>query len=157
MSQFLGTHENRLDAKGRVSIPAGFRAELRADTGGEGPIALILRRSHKFPCIEGWPPARFAALAAPLDRLEQFSDMHDDMTTSIYADAYSVEADKEGRILLDSELVEHAGISSQVTFMGHGATFQIWEPAAAKRRKEEAAQGNRLRRSGLGIEPASAA
>ena len=42
MSQFLGTHQNRLDAKGRVSIPAQFRTVLRAGTNGEAGTSLVL-------------------------------------------------------------------------------------------------------------------
>ncbi len=85
MSQFLGTHQNRLDAKGRVSIPAQFRAVLRAGYGGETATSLVLRPSHKHPCIEAWPANAFAALATPLDRLDVFSDEHDDFATALYA------------------------------------------------------------------------
>ena len=145
MSHFLGTHQNRLDAKGRVSVPAPFRTALRSGGEGESPVTLILRPSHKHPCIEGWPTARFEALAAGLNKLNQFSDAHEDMAASLYADAYPVEADKEGRIVLGDELVEHAGLTSQVTFMGLGDIFQIWDPSAAKKRRDEARSGARLR------------
>ena len=73
MSQFLGTHTNRLDAKGRVSIPAPFRAALRPAAEG---APLVLRPSHKHPCVEGWPAAAFQALAAPLDELDMFGEAH---------------------------------------------------------------------------------
>jgi len=150
MSVFLGTHQNRLDAKGRVSIPASFRATLRARSqtaGGQvaematdmsGPVQIVLRPSHKHPCIEGWPVDVFASLARPLDRLEMFSEDHDDLATALYADAYPVDADKEGRIMLPDILRAHAGLSDAVAFMGVGAIFQIWEPKAAERRSIEA-------------------
>ncbi len=142
MSVFLGTHQNRLDAKGRVSIPAGFRAALRArapEAGAEaGPVHVILRPSHKHPCIEAWPPDAFAALARPLDRLEMFSEDHDDLSAALYADAYPTDADKEGRIMLPEILASHAGLSDSVAFMGLGHIFQIWEPKAAERRRGEA-------------------
>ena len=137
MLQFLGTHQNRLDAKGRVSVPAQFRASLRAGLQAEAPVAIILRPSHKLPCIEGWPPAKFDALAAGLNQLPQFSDEHDVLSAALYADAFPVEADKEGRIALNDELVEHAGLNGQVSFMGVGDIFQIWDPAAAKARRLE--------------------
>jgi MraZ protein len=143
MTQFLGTHTNRLDAKGRVSIPAPFRAALRPDGGG--PAALVLRPSHKHPCIEGWPEAVFHALAKPLDALDIFSEAHDDLAAALYADAYPLEADREGRIILPESLVEHAGLSDTVVFMGLGKTFQIWEPAAAERRRAEARERARTR------------
>jgi MraZ protein len=62
------------------------------------------------------------------------------MAAAIYADAYPIEADKEGRIILNEMLVAHAGVTDNVAFMGTGPIFQIWEPAAAKRRAAEARQ-----------------
>lgn len=143
MSHFLGTHQNRLDAKGRVSVPAAFRAHLRGPDGGAA--GLILRLSHKHPCIEAWPEAVFQTLAAPLDRLDMFSEDQDDLMMTLYADATRVEPDKEGRIVLPESLVQHAGIADNVVFMGLGRTFQIWEPAAAEKRRAEARNAARTR------------
>ena len=77
--------------------------------------------------------------------LKQFSDEHEDLSTSVYANAYEAETDKEGRVLLLADLVEHAGLTNQVSFMGMGETFQIWEPAACARRKAEAREAARQR------------
>jgi MraZ protein len=137
MTQFMGTHQNKLDAKGRVSVPAPFRAALKTPDGGNG-THLVLRPSHKHPCIEAWPEAIFEELAEPLNRLDLFSEEHDDMAAALYADAYPVEADKDGRIVLPDELVTFAGLTDAVVFMGLGRIFQIWEPGAAERRRTEA-------------------
>ena len=144
MTQFLGTHLNRLDAKGRVSIPASFRAVLRPDADG-GP-SLVLRPSHTHRCIEGWPAAAFRALAAPLDDLDVFSQEHDDMAATIYADACPTDPDREGRIVLPANLVQHAGLSESVSFMGAGRIFQIWEPQAGERFREESRSRTNARR-----------
>jgi MraZ protein len=136
MSHFLGTHQNRLDAKGRVSVPAPFRNALRGMI--EGGASLVLRPSHQHPCIEAWPAPVFETLAAPLDRLDLFSESHDDLAAALYADAWPIEADKEGRIVLPDSLKAHAQLQESVTFMGLGRIFQIWEPGAAERRREEA-------------------
>src|SRR5947209_6585299 len=103
MTHFLGTHQNRLDAKGRVSVPAPFRAALRsfgaasgANGEGQNGGGIVLRPSHKHPCIEAWPTAVFQQLATPLERLDLFSEEHDDMAAALYADAFPVESDKEG-------------------------------------------------------------
>jgi MraZ protein len=140
MTHFLGSHLNRLDAKGRVSVPATFRSALKSLDGAEGGVTMILRPSHKHSCIEAWPQAVFDKLAQSLDRYELFSPEYEDLAAAIYADAYPIESDKEGRIILNEMLVSHAGISDSVVFMGTGPTFQIWEPAAAKRRATEARQ-----------------
>jgi MraZ protein len=144
MSQFLGTHQNRLDAKGRTSVPALFRTALRAAANGEMG-GLVLRPSHTQACIEAWPVAAFQALANPLDQLDVFTQAHDDLAAAIYADAFPVEADKEGRIILPESLVEHANITDAVAFVGMGRIFQIWEPAAAAKRREEARARAKLR------------
>ena len=152
MSQFLGTHQTRLDAKGRTSVPAPFRAALRRGDD-EASAALILRPSHKHPCVEGWPAETFHALATPLEQLDIFSEDQDDLTTALYADAYPAEADRDGRIILADTLVRHAHLSDFVVFMGLGRMFQMWEPGAAARRTADARE--RARARGLTI-PGSA-
>ncbi len=147
MSQFLGTHQNRIDAKGRVSIPAPFRTALRSDSAAA--IALVLRPSHTHACIEAWPPAIFERLTNPLEKLDLFSEDADDLTTALYADAWPVEADKEGRIVLPDSLASHAGVTDSVVFMGLGRRFQIWEPQAAAARTARARE--RARERGLSL------
>ena len=146
MTHFLGTHQNRLDAKGRVSVPAPFRAALKTSGEANGSaMQLVLRPSHQHPCIEAWPAAEFAALAEPLDRLDLFSQEHDDLAASLYVDAFPVDVDKEGRMILPEGLVTYAGLSDTVVFMGLGRVFQIWEPEAAERRRAEARERARTR------------
>ncbi|CAH2599476.1 Transcriptional regulator MraZ [Rhodovastum atsumiense] len=151
MTQFVGTHQNRLDAKGRVSIPAPFRNALK---NADGVTSLILRPSHTYACIEGWPPAMFEALSAPLQKFDMFSEEQDDLAAVLFAEAYPVEADKEGRIVLPESLKDHASLTEAVLFMGLGRTFQIWEPKAAERRRAEARE--RVRARGLTL-PGTAA
>ena len=62
----------------------------------------------------------------------------DDLALALYAEAFALETDREGRIVLPDELVAFAGLGDQVTFLGAGRIFQIWEPEAAKRRRAEA-------------------
>ena len=154
MSQFLGTHQNRLDAKGRVSVPAPFRAALKSAENGQ-MAQIVLRPSHKHPCIEAWPASVFEALSQPLERLDVFSEPHDDLAAALYADAFPVESDKEGRIILPDDLKNHAGLTDSVVFMGLGRIFQIWEPAAADRRRAEARERARARGLTLPGQPAA--
>jgi len=138
MTRFLGTHHNKLDAKGRVSIPAAYRSALKSPDETNGTAQMVLRPSHQHACIEAWPISVFDALADPLNKLDLFSQEHDDMAATLYADAFHVETDKEGRVVLPDSLVEYAGLKDAVVFMGLGRIFQIWEPAAADRRRTEA-------------------
>jgi len=141
MVQFLGTHQNKLDTKGRVSVPASFRAVLRGSDETNGRH-LVLRPSHQHPCIEAWPNDVFEALAEPLNRLDLFSQAQDDLAASLYSDAFSVEADKEGRIVLPEQLVSYAGLADAVVFMDHGQVVESGPPEQIF----EAAETDRLRR-----------
>jgi MraZ protein len=133
MTRFLGTHRNRLDKKGRVSVPAEFRAVLDRLEAGQ----VILRPSHRAPCLEAWPEPEFDRLASGLDRYDAFSDERDDLSASLFADAHPIRPDAEGRVVLPEDLVAHAGLTDWVAFVGQGRIFQIWEPEAARRRIAE--------------------
>ena len=115
---------------------------------------LCCARPTNISCIEAWPAEMFDALSEQLNRLNLFSPQHDDLAASLFADAFPVEADKEGRVVLPDNLVSYAGLTDAVVFMGLGRTFQIWEPAAADRRRTEARE--RAREHGFTI-PAVAA
>jgi MraZ protein len=145
MTQFMGSHHNRLDAKGRVSIPATFRGKLREDAPDGAAAALVLRPSHRHACIEGWPASEFHRLGATMEKLDVFSEAQDDLTFAFYADATELVADKEGRIVLPEILASHASLSEAVVFVGLRDHFEIWEPTAAARRREEAHERARAR------------
>ena len=100
MTHFLGTHQNRLDAKGRVSVPAPFRAALEEPWRRPMATARISCCARPISIRASRPGRRrmFDALAEPLNRCNLFSHEHDDLAASLYADAFPVEADKEGRI-----------------------------------------------------------
>jgi len=146
MTQFMGTHRNRLDAKGRVSIPAPFRAALKGGAGdGTDAARVILRPSHKEASIEGWSVSGFGRLAASLQRLDEFSDDRDDMAFALYAQASSLDPDREGRVSLPEALAAHAGLSETVVFVGLGDRFEIWEPAALENRMATARANTKAR------------
>lgn len=120
MSHFLGTHRARLDRKGRVSVPAPFRAAIARME----PAELILRPSHRAACIEAWPRPMLDAAQGALGRLDLFSDQADDMAAVLFADATPATPDAEGRIVLPEELIAHANLArkSEVAFLGLGQT-----------------------------------
>lgn len=147
MGRFLGTHVNRLDSKGRVSVPAAFRATLaRFDTN-----ELILRPSHKSASIEAWPEPAYRRLSEKLEQLAAFSDDHDDLAITLYAGALAASPDADGRIVLTERMITHAGLEANkpVAFMGLGERFQILLPEAAERIQNDA--NARARERGLTV------
>jgi len=144
-----GTHIGKLDRKGRISVPAPFRAVLER----AGAEDLVLRPSHRASCIEAWPLAAFEALASGLDRLDAFSDQADDMAATLFADAHPARPDDDGRLILPEAIIAHAALTDTIACVGVGRIFQIWEPEAARRRSEEARL--RARERGLTLPAAS--
>jgi MraZ protein len=134
MDEFFGTHRNRIDAKGRVSIPATFRAALRTDSG----TALVLRRSHRHRCIEGWSPAAFRAQVVQANAIRPLDPDQEDDALTLFGNADMPTVDKEGRMTLPPEMAAHAGITDVMAFVGLGHCFQIWEPEALERRRAAA-------------------
>lgn len=134
MALFLSTFINKVDRKGRVSVPAPFRAAVR-DQSFKGIVAF---RSYREPTIEACAIDRMERLSESIDALDQFSDEQDDFASTIFADAHQLPIDGDGRIILPAALTEHAGITDAAAFVGRGATFQIWDPEAFERHQSEA-------------------
>jgi MraZ protein len=133
MPMFLSTYTNKVDKKGRVSVPAPFRAAVSApDFNG-----IVVFPSLKHAAIEGAGMDYIAKLTAIIDQLPPFSD-EADAFSAILASCHQLAFDPEGRIMIPDELMAGAGISDQVCFVGRGQTFQIWEPGAWKVAEAEA-------------------
>jgi len=126
MALFLDTFINRIDRKGRVSVPATFRASL-ANQSFQGIVAFA---SFKLPALQCAGLDWMEELNANLGAVDLFSDSHDDMTATIFAGAKQLPFDGEGRIMLPATLAQHAGIADTAAFVGRGRSFEIWQPEA---------------------------
>ncbi len=121
---FMDTVSNKVDAKGRVSLPADYRAIVK-DTGSE----IVCYRSLTSPCIEGCLEDLLDKLASEMENsLDFFSAEQDDLTNLIFGDAKRYSFDSTGRIMLSEKLLAHAGITDSAVFVGKGRKFQIWNP-----------------------------
>lgn len=134
MALFVSTFVNRIDKKGRISVPASFRASATA----QGLAGIVAYRSFTAPCIEGMGLSRLEQMSEATDRLDAFSAEQDDLTNLIFADARQLAFDSEGRIVLPEDLVAHAQLTDRAAFVGRGKTFQIWEPESFAARQDEA-------------------
>ena len=123
MSVFLSTFENKVDRKGRVSVPSSFRNVLSQQKS----TGIILYPSFKHPCLEGSGDERIQEIVSSIDAIDIFSDEAENLQT-ILADAKQVTVDSDGRVILPHEFVVHAGISDLASFVGLGKSFQIWSP-----------------------------
>ena len=131
MNLFLSQYVNKIDKKGRVSLPSSFRNILPIENKNE----IILFKSLKFFAIDGCSYKRIDKIAERIDKLDIFSEDQDDFSTSIFSEMVPTNLDKEGRFLIPDFLKEYSNIVDEVTFIGQGHYFQIWEPAAALERQ----------------------
>ncbi|MBM3532329.1 MAG: division/cell wall cluster transcriptional repressor MraZ [Alphaproteobacteria bacterium] len=144
MGLFLSRFVNKIDKKGRVSVPAPFRASL-SDQSFAG---IVVYPHPKLPALEGCGYDRIQKMVEGHDRLDQFSDQRDDLG-SIFAVSHQLAFDPEGRVMLPEDLLRYAGISEQAVFAGFGSTFQIWEPQAIDRHLSEARDRIRIQKTTL--------
>ena len=142
---FLSTFENKLDKKGRVSVPSSFRSYL-SNLGYNG---IICYPSFNHSCLEAWPQDRVERILNAIDNLNPFEEKKDFFATSILAERTNLQFDGEGRILLSSKLLKHAKIRTRMLFVGQGKTFQIWEPTNFEKFKENAKKKSNINRASL--------
>ncbi len=134
MALFLSTYLNKLDKKGRISVPASYRSVLSQ----EGYSGFVAFRSYKSPAIECYSFARMEQMSKSVDQLDIFSEAQDDFSAAIFADAEQIPFDGDGRIILPKDLITFAEIEDTAAFVGRGATFQIWRPEHFETHQETA-------------------
>ena len=142
---FLSTYENKLDKKGRVSVPASFRSYL-STLGYNG---VICYPSFINQSIEAWPQDRIEKISNAIDSLNPFEEKKDYFATSILSESVNLQFDSEGRILLTSKLLKHAKIKNSILFVGQGKTFQIWEPTTFEKFRVTAKRKSNIHRASL--------
>lgn len=125
MKAFFGTFINKLDGKGRVSVPASFRAVIQ----GRGLTSVAVYPSLFEACLEGAGVDRFETLE------QQINDSFvpgpgNDAADLIMGELRDLPLDGEGRIVLPNEFIAKANLKDQAAFIGQGRKFQIWEPGA---------------------------
>lgn len=127
MALLVGRHLNKIDKKGRVSVPKPYREAVLA----EGFAGVYIYPYFKFPALEGAGEAFMKRISASLeDNLELFSDAQEDLAAITLENTFQLSFDPEGRISLPVELCQHAGLDGQALFVGRGSRFQIWSPDA---------------------------
>ena len=135
MGLFLSTITNRMDKKGRVSVPASFRSALSTkDFNG-----VICYPSPGVNSITGCSYERIKQISDAIDAQGgPFDQLRDDFSTAILSDSHQLSFDSEGRIHIPDELLKHSLIKDYATFVGQGSTFQIWDPNKFEKYKSKA-------------------
>ncbi|MBZ8131651.1 division/cell wall cluster transcriptional repressor MraZ [Afifella sp. IM 167] len=146
MDGFVATYINRLDAKGRVSVPAAFRAVLAR----EGQEGLYCYPALDLPAIDAGGVRLQEAIADQLSDFETFSEDYETLSTAFYADSRVLKIDQDGRVMLPEEFREVTGIGDAALFAGQGLKFQIWEESRFRERQKAAREHLRSLKGSLG-------
>ena len=142
---FLSTYENKLDKKGRVSVPASYRSYL-SSLGYNG---VICYPSFNNQSLEACAQDRIEKISNTIEALNPFEEKRDIFSTSVLAESVNLHFDTEGRVSIPNKLLKHAKIKSSILFVGQGKTFQIWEPNAYEKFRIQARRKANLNRSSL--------
>ena len=125
MALLIGRYVNKIDKKGRVSVPKAFRDNFVHENFN----GLYIYPSIRFEAIEACGESYFLRLTQHLnDSLEKFSPEQDDLLIAILDNAHALPFDPEGRVVIPIELLEMAGVSGEARFVGRADYFQIWDP-----------------------------
>lgn len=157
MASFISAYENKVDRKGRVSVPASFRIALSEPNhcilvGYLPPGKALLgfdrsRLDMLYPALPtgsqpgGEPPdpakeeERIARERLRLQR-EMMGQSDDGVMETLNANTRELVFDGEGRVVLPADLMKHANIEDRAMFVGRGDRFQIWNPDLYREQQE---------------------
>ena len=142
---FLSSYENKLDKKGRVSVPSSFRAYLNS----MGYNGFITYPSFNNAALDACAQDRIEKLSESIDSLGPFEDKRDYFATSILSESINLNFDSEGRVSIPKKLLNHARIKSSIVFVGLGKVFQMWDPKVFEKFKTTARKKSYINRSAL--------
>jgi MraZ protein len=152
MDRFVSHYDLRLDAKGRVSVPASFRAVLARD-GFQG---LYCYPGLDRPALDAGGNALLAEIETLISGFAPYSDAREQFSLALFGTSETLKIDAEGRVVLTEGLKTHAGIADAVTFVGLGHKFRIWEPGRFRAELAEATEKVRAFKAELGARTAAA-
>ena len=123
MNIFLSKYQNKIDRKGRVSIPSAFRAALSEDKFN----GIIVYPSFKNNCIEACSMARLQEIYGIIQKLDPYSEERDAFETIVMGESIQLQFDNEGRVIIPAHLMQQVEITEQAVFVGKGLVFEIWD------------------------------
>lgn len=149
MDRFLSNTINKVDKKGRVSIPASFRPVL-GDTS-----RLYTLNDVEHPTVDAGGIELIERKERQLEGMSALSSDYDAFSFVLHGDSGELKIDREGRVIISDIIREHTGITDQVAFVGRGHFFQLWKPEAFLAYREEArkkvAEMRRAMSNGVGV------
>lgn len=134
MERFVSTYAMRLDSKGRMSIPAPYRALIARD----GLEHVYCHPALELPALQAGGTRLMAGIDALIERYPPYSEAREELAGALYGAIEILKLDPEGRVMLSEGLKSHAHIGSEAVLVGLGDSFRIWEPGRFRAHLAEA-------------------
>ena len=123
LNSIIGTYECKVDAKGRLLLPAPLKKQLSAALLD----GFVLKRSVFQPCLELYPMAEWNLMMNKINKLNRFVKKNNDFIRRFTAGVKVVEIDALGRLLVPKDLVAFASISKDLVLSSAVNIVEIWD------------------------------
>ena len=123
MSFFSSEYECKLDAKGRLVLPAKIKSNLPEASGNE----IVIRRGFE-PCLVLYPLLEFRKIYSKIAGLNEFNEEYRKIQRNFFRGNTQVELDNMGRFLIPKSMIRFAKLEKEVIVVGMGNRVEIWNP-----------------------------
>ncbi len=123
MTFFTSEYESKLDAKGRLVLPARIKAQLP-----EGGNELVIRRGFE-QCLILYPMVEFRKVFSKISGLNEFNEEYRKLQRNFLSGVVTVELDSNGRFLIPKNMLAYAQIEKEAMLVGTGNKVELWNPA----------------------------
>ena len=122
MTFFTSQYESKLDAKGRIVLPARIKAQLP-----EGEQELVVRKGFE-QCLILYPMVEFKKVFSKISGLNEFNEEYRKLQRNFLSGVVTIELDGNGRFLLPKTMLTYAQIDKEAMLVGMGNKVEIWNP-----------------------------
>ncbi|WP_299396432.1 division/cell wall cluster transcriptional repressor MraZ [uncultured Gelidibacter sp.] len=123
MNSLIGTYECKVDAKGRLMLPAAIKKQLLPALQN----GFVLKRAVFQPCLELYPMTEWESLMQKMNKLNRFKKKNNDFIRRFTAGVKMVEVDSAGRLLIPKDLMTFSGISKEIVVSSAINIVEIWD------------------------------
>ncbi|OUS03509.1 division/cell wall cluster transcriptional repressor MraZ [Flavobacteriales bacterium 33_180_T64] len=123
MNPLIGTYECKVDAKGRLMLPAAIKKQLLSMLQN----GFVLKRAVFQPCLELYPMSEWEVLMQKVNKLNRFKKKNNDFIRRFTAGLKQVEVDAAGRLLIPKDLVAFSGITKDIVVASAINIIEIWD------------------------------
>lgn len=134
MNPLIGTYECKVDAKGRLMLPAAVKKQLL-------PVlqnGFVLKRAVFQPCLELYPMSEWEMLMEKVNKLNRFKKKNNDFIRRFTAGLKVIEVDAAGRLLIPKDLVAFSGITKEVVVSSAINIIEIWDKSKYEKAIDDA-------------------